>query len=247
MAIFRDDPIDLLTGRLSDLPAPRAITEPGQGGKFAPDGSVQQWPGNTFICHIAPGSAQHGALCAMQEEMKAGPVGAFFTWLPPASFHMTVFQGISPDDPVWPEGLDCELDCELDCDAVTKALVPKVRSLSLPQRLAPAARGLYAGHSVTLEGKDAAAEARLRATRQALRDATGINPHGFDVYTFHITLGYPLRWLNEAEAQKVCAASDVAFAAHRHALAEIPLGPVEFCTFENMHHFEPVLRLTGVE
>lgn len=239
MAIFRDDPFDLLTGQLSDLPCPRAISEPGQGGKFAHDGTVQPWPGNTFICHIDPDGPQHAALCAMQDAMKASEVAANFSWLPPSSFHMTVFQGVSPDDPVWPEGLSRDLTR----DAVTEALLDRLHSVTLPQHLTPAARGLHAGHSVTLEGKDAPAEARLRAARMALREATGLHPHGFDTYTFHITLGYPLRWLSAGEAQAVIVVSDAAFAAHGAALAEIPLGPIEFCTFENMHHFETVSEL----
>ncbi|CUH77775.1 hypothetical protein TRM7557_01575 [Tritonibacter multivorans] len=240
MAIFRDDPFEFLTGQLSDHPVPRAISEPGQGGKFTHDGAVQHWPGNTFICHIAKNSDPHAALCAMQDAMRASDVGALFSWLPPASFHMTVFQGISPDDPVWPVGLPRDLSR----DEVTKEFLSRLQDVSVPQHLTPTARGLHAGHSVTLEGKDAAAEARLRGARMALRDATGLHPHGFDTYTFHITLGYPLRWMTAAEAKAVIAASDAAFAAHGAALAEIPLGPVEFCTFENMHHFEPVLRLS---
>lgn len=239
MAIFRDDPFAFLTGQLSEQPVPRAISDPGQGGKFTHEGAVQLWPGNTFICHIPKNSTQHAALCAMQDAMMASEVANAFSWLPPASFHMTVFQGISPDDLVWPEGLSRNLSR----DEVTEILLERLCGASLPQQLTPAARGLHAGHSVTLEGKDAAAEARLRGARMALRDATGLKPHGFDTYTFHITLGYPLRWFTAAEAKAVIAASDAAFGAYGAALAEIPLGPVEFCTFENMHHFETVSEL----
>jgi hypothetical protein len=239
MAIFRDDAFKFLTGQMSDRAVPPGISGPEQGGKFSPEGVVQHWPGNTFICHVPKDSAQHAALCAMQGAMMASEIGDFFSWLPPASFHMTVFQGISPDDPVWPDGLSRDVSR----DEVTAVLLGRLHSVSLPQHFTPSARGLYAGHSVTLEGIDAVAEARLRGARMALRDATGLKPHGFETYTFHITLGYPLRWLTAVEAKAVIAASDATFAAHGAALAEVPLGPVEFCCFENMHHFEIIAKL----
>lgn len=99
MATFRPDPLRFLTGADTELSRPRAISEPAQGGKFTPEGEVLPFPGNTVICHIDPKSDVHAALCEMQDEVQHSDFGAIFTYLPQASLHMTVFQGISPDSP----------------------------------------------------------------------------------------------------------------------------------------------------
>lgn len=89
------DPIAFATGRLSGQMLPDGISLPARGGKFATDGSVQVWPGNTFVCHVQTG-ASLDALRALQEEVKLSRFARLFAFLPPSSFHMTVFQGRSP-------------------------------------------------------------------------------------------------------------------------------------------------------
>ncbi|OIQ32759.1 MAG: hypothetical protein BM562_03105 [Alphaproteobacteria bacterium MedPE-SWcel] len=239
MAIFRPDPMRFLTGASADTPRPRAITDPGQGGKFTPVGAPLPFPGNTVICHIDPASEAHAALCDMQAEMRASDFGALFAYLPPESLHMTVFQGISPDEKNWPQGIAPGASR----DEVTAAFHDRLRGQGLPQRHRVAARGLYAGHSVTLDGADDTDEARLRATRLSLRDLTGLRHDHFDTYTFHSTLGYLLRWLDASEAADLIAFSDEVFARHADPLSRIDLGPLELCNFETMHHFEPVAVL----
>jgi len=236
MATFRPDPIRFLTGADTELSRPRAISEPAQGGKFTPDGEVLPFPGNTVICHIDPKSDVHAALCEMQDEVRHSDFGALFTYLPPASLHMTVFQGISPDSPVWPEGVPKGASR----DEVTSVLKTRLAGHDLPQRRRVRATGLFCGHSVTLEGSTDIEEARLRATRVSLRDLTGLRHDHFDTYTFHITLGYLLRWLDRAEAEDLVAFSNQVYARHAARLSAIELGPLELCSFEDMHHFEPV-------
>ncbi len=240
MATFRPDPIHLLTGADATTPRPRAITEPGQGGKFAPDGAVLPFPGNTVICHIDPKSDAHAALCEMQEEIRQSAFAALFTFLPPSSLHMTVFQGIGPDEGNWP----ADLPKGASRDAVTAFFKDCLMGQDLPERRSVTAKGLFAGHSVTLEGVDPTEEARLRATRLALRELTGLRHDHFDTYTFHSTLAYPLRWVDAVEAAELVAFSDAVFAPHAARLARIDLGPLELCNFEDMHHFDPIARLT---
>ncbi|TNJ44422.1 DUF1868 domain-containing protein [Phaeobacter sp. B1627] len=240
MTTFRPDPMRFLTGASADTSRPRAITEPGQGGKFTPDGAPLPFPGNTVICHIDPASDAHAALCDMQVEVRASDFGALFTYLPPSSLHMTVFQGISPGEQNWPRGIRPEASR----DEVTAEFYDRLIEQGLPSHHQVRARGLYAGHSVTLEGADATEEARLRATRLSLRDLTGLRHDHFDTYTFHSTLGYLLRWLDASEASDLISFSDEVFARHRDRLSRIDLGPLELCNFETMHHFEPVAILS---
>ncbi|MEO1745259.1 MAG: DUF1868 domain-containing protein [Pseudomonadota bacterium] len=237
----RPDPIDVLTGRHLVQPYPPGISLPGEGGKFATDGRVQTWKGNTFVCHVEPSSDAYSALVGLQEAMKRGPFGAFYTWLPAPSFHMTVFQGMSPgkqgtDD--WVKGIPPNARR----DAVSTEVVRRIQGVELP-RFQITAHGLFGGNSVTVSGKDGEQEGALREARKTLREKTGIQPPGFDTYVFHITLGYLIQWLTEETAQATVSFADSAYADFAPRLRDIPIGPCQFCNFDSMHHFEPLVDL----
>jgi hypothetical protein len=234
----RPDPIAYLTGALSDAAAPSGVSQTGAGAKFTPQGHVLPWRGNTIICHINRDSPAHAALCDTQSALRDSPLARHFTYLPPASFHMTVFQGVSNGSD-WPEGVPPDATME----QADKALADRLEGIDVPRRFVATAHDLFGGFSVTMAGADAAEEDKLRQTRRVLRDATGINPHDFDNYVFHITLGYLLRWLEPVEAQEAVDMSQTIFAHFGTALNRVTLGPLEFCTFEDMHHFEPVKLL----
>lgn len=239
----RPDPIAYLTGRLN-APAPRppGISLPGEGGKFASDGSVQHWPGNTFVCHVVPDSAAHDLIRAIQEEVKMSRFARFFTFLPPSSFHMTVFQGVSPETGS-PDALPRGAVPGMRRDALSGMMLDAIRDLAFDP--APKARlvELFCGYSLTVTGAEPGGEAPFRAMRETLRDATGIMPPDFDSYVFHITLAYLVDWLTEPVARDLVAFSAGMTDRYAPRLAEIPLGPVAFCTFETMHHFEPLKAL----
>ncbi|WP_425053347.1 DUF1868 domain-containing protein [Psychromarinibacter sp. S121] len=240
MTQFRPEPIAYLTGTLSDDLLPPGVSDAREGRKFLPDGTLHLWPGNTMICHIDPDSDAHAALVDIQTELAAGPHAGAFTFLPPSSLHMTVFQGISgPSAHLfdWPEGVDTATPR----DEVSRILLDRLEAVDLPDSRRIRALNVFAGHSMTVDGVGPD-ETGLRETRTRLRKATGLTSRGFDTYTFHITLAYLLRWLTEDEARDVCALSDDVFARQGDRLQDIRLGRVEFCNFEHMHHFEP-LRL----
>lgn len=225
------DAIDYLTGQSEATPAPFAT-----GRKFTPDGSVLPCPGNTTLCHVAPGSAAHAALVDLQDALKAAPFANCFTYLPPASFHMTIFEGVIdyarvPDR--WPR--DIALDASVN--DVTSDLLARLDRVSVGQEFRVRPTGLFGGFSLRMSGADSAEEARLRSARDALRDATQILRPDHASYAFHITLGYLLRWITPKEAADVEAAAQQVFAQHARHL-EISLGPIEFCRFETMHRFE---------
>jgi hypothetical protein len=166
-------------------------------------------------------------------------VAAAFSFLPPSSFHMTVFEGVcdadrNGDADRWPSGIrrDAPLSeinqtFQNDCEAVPLPKQQRVRST-----------GIFGGFSISLSGKSPLAEASLRQTRRLLRDAAGIYRANFNAFDFHITLAYPLRWLSLAEANSVMDLSEKVFDQLVMQVSHITLGPVEFCTFEHMHAFE---------
>lgn len=243
MAPRRPNEISYLTGRLSDAPLPPWVSLEGRGGKFTTDGHVQFWPGNTFICHVDRSSQAFDAICALQAELKTSAFQKFFTFLPPASFHMTVFQGVSPvpkPGARWPD----DLAQDFFRDDVTDALLGRIDGIALPQRHRMRVAGLFGGCSLTMEGATKDEEKSLRETRIALRDATGIGFADFDDYVFHITLAYLLEWVPEATARGIATLGAEMADRYRDEIGLVDLGPVEFCNFDTMHHFELVKLLT---
>lgn len=229
--------LDYLTGAVTGGAAPAAV-----GQKFTPEGAVMPHAGNTFICHIPPGPAQDALAETAARLRAAAPAGAY-AFLPPASYHMTVFEGVTDRDRTggrWPEDLDPALPVE----AVTRAFLPRLAGLDLPRTARIRPTGLFAGTTVQVTGATEADEAALRTARQTLRAATGIRRPDFADYRFHITLAYLLRWLTPAEAAAMAALS-ARLAEDLAALQpEIVLGGIEFCTFADMHAFPLVARLS---
>ncbi|MBT8454955.1 MAG: DUF1868 domain-containing protein [Alphaproteobacteria bacterium] len=243
MAPSRPNEIEHLTGRLSDLPRPPGILLLNGGGKFTPDGAVQHWPGNTFICHVDRRSHAFEAMRELQENVKKSVFNRFFTFLPPPSFHMTVYQGLSPGmkpGSGWPEGIPEGLSP----DDVNALLLERLDRLALSTSYRIKVDGLFAGYSLTVSGADEAEERALRQTRLSLRDATGITFEDFDSYVFHITMAYLIDWLSDGTARELVDFSSEISRRFLSEIGTIELGPVEFCTFDTMHHFELVKTLT---
>jgi len=226
-----------LTGALTGGPKPEAV-----GLKFDSTGQPLPTPGNTMICHVDPTSDAFAALADAQRRFMQGPLASAYTFLPPASFHMTIIEGVieygrSADR--WPAHLPHDCDVE----TVTEDFAKRLHGVALDQSFQARPQSIYGGFSVRMEGADGAAEGNLRATRDRLRDATGLSRIDHDAYQFHITLAYLLRWLTEAEAETVLDLSQEVGEELVRRMPHIDLGPVEFCRFQTMHHFERVLWL----
>lgn len=234
--------VDFLTGKMSTEPWPGGISLLGEGGKFTTDGSVQSWPGNTFVCHVNPQSQAHNDLRALQEEIKMSRFAPFFTFLPPSSFHMTLFEGVSPgvaDTERLPRGATSEMSR----DALTENMLETLEHLSFAPTETVEMASLFCGIGLRVNRVGEQGDTPFRVARDALRTATGINPPGFDGYTFHITLAYLIQWLTEPTAIALAEFSGELAGRYREKLSAIALGPVEFCNFDTMHHFVPLKRL----
>lgn len=238
----RPDPIAFLTGRLSTESRPEAIRPAGAGGKFTPDGAVEHFPGNTVICHIDRQSTAFRELVAVQDALKAGLHARHFTFMPPDSLHMTVFGGIS--DPMrgtgrWPRGISHEASTQ----EVTEEFGRRLANVRAPAGHTIKVDDLFAGYSVTVSGATCEQEVSLRALRDALREATGLDDPEHDAYVFHITLAYLVDWVSEETALEIVRMSERLGNALRSKVPSIELGAPEFCSFETMHRFDPLAHL----
>ncbi|KAJ55245.1 hypothetical protein ACMU_11130 [Actibacterium mucosum KCTC 23349] len=226
-----EEQIAFLTGQKDSGAAPVWV-----GQKFAADGQVMRFAGNTTLCHIPKGPA-HDALCAAQARLRRGlPQGAY-AFLPENSLHMTVMQGRNDPEreaPKWPD----HLPADMPIDAVTTLYKHTLQSLDLPQQFRIQPVQIAWGNSLTVAGATAAQDAALRAARDRMADALNYRAPDHATYRFHITLSYPIRWQTQAEAEATIALSSEVNALLMQAVPEIELGAIEFCRFENMHAFE---------
>ncbi|MCI5112822.1 MAG: DUF1868 domain-containing protein [Marivita sp.] len=228
----RDRAFAYLTGALTESQLPAAV-----GLKFTPDGQPLTCRGNTTICHVDPNSDAFAALVEAQNRLKAGPFASGFTFLPHESFHMTIFEGVidySRTQDRWPG----HLPTDAPLDRVTADFATRLRDIGLSRTVVARPTGIFGGFSVRMTGADKSEEALLRLTRDQLQAATNLVRPDHDAYNFHITLAYNLRWFSTEEAHSIIALSQEVGAELVQRVPRIVLGPVEFCTFETMHHFD---------
>ncbi|MGB3178151.1 MAG: hypothetical protein WBA90_09775, partial [Albidovulum sp.] len=94
---------------------------------------------------------------------------------------------------------------------------------------------------------DIEGSAALWAMREKLQAVTGLHRSDFAQYRFHVTLGYPLCWIPPNHAEGLIDAAADLFATHFPDRADVPLGPVEFCRFKTMLHFDPLCIIGSAE
>ncbi|KAH6607798.1 rna ligase cyclic nucleotide phosphodiesterase [Trichoderma cornu-damae] len=196
----------------------------GIPAKFSPDGVVQRFPGNTTLCHVPADSPLQAGLNAVHASLSSHAVlSGLIHLLPKDSWHMTVLDGVREaecEPGMWPPGLEKQ-----PLDECTQHFSSRLRRLGLEladEGLAPPYRmrvrgfdGAVVGIGLEVEGATADEEKRMRRLRDRLADALGFRAPNHET----------------EELGRV-------FARHLPALqGEFELGPVEFCTFENMHAF----------
>lgn len=210
------------------------------GYKFFADGRPKAFAGNTFLCHIPRPSAAFDALVELQTTLRASPEAQYLSYLPPESFHMTVFQGVNDAErsaAQWPRDLALETPLE----AVTEHFKASLRQLDLPTSFTVRPTHLRFAQSLRLVGADAAEEAKLRQVRDSLARALHYRAPNHDSYGFHITLAYRIRYMSAEEARRILALADIAYQEFASCVSEIELGRLEFCQFSDMHAFVPQL------
>jgi hypothetical protein len=226
---------------------------PSVGVKFAKDGRVISFPGNTLICHLDQQGEHAGcfnALLNIYRDAAAEPFMKEVTLLPPSSYHMTVFGAADdfnrrPGD--WPNGVPLDLPIA-ECHQIMAERLREFRlACPLPLRMRvnltepdADARPLR----LRLLPIDDAENRKIRDLRDRLSTALGIRNQNHETYEFHITLGYLIRWLSADEER----AFRTTLRRWRENVAArcpvIDLGAPEYCTFEDMFAFRRLFYLT---
>jgi hypothetical protein len=222
---------------MTAIPPPPAL-----GAKFHADGSPAPFAGNTVICHLDPGSDAFRHMVAIQDAFRNASFAAKLAFLPPPSFHMTVFEGVC--DTVrnkpghWPD----DLPNDAPCAEVTRRFSDKLAAMPAPAGFRTRPVGLRTfwpnGCAVQLAPLDGDENRKIRDYRDALSETLRLRHADHDGYPFHSTLFYLIDWLSPAEQADFTELSRHGSDRLSSAGFLFELGAPEFCAFDDLGHFE---------
>lgn len=235
-----------LTLSLSDMKAsPRPKYPSGVPDKFDLDGNVQHFPGNTIISHLSNSTKLYSSLIILYDRLKQDPLSHLYVLLPPSSWHMSVFEGVVDkrrEPGYWPSNLATDASLE-ECTALFENELSSFDlQTDLPYHLSIVEfKPLKNGISLRIE-PHMADNTALRGLRDQLADLLQIRRPNHNRYGFHLTVAYLLRYPTDDQKSKLMSLLMDHF---RDMPKEFELGPPEFCSFEDMFGFEPLLYLEG--
>ena len=212
------------------------------GRKFNSDGMVRRFRGNTVISFVAPHSPLGRCADRAREAIEASEAAPRLTFLPPASYHVTVVRLVCDEDrepAKWSSHLD--LHCPLkDVDAF---MADAMASIESPASIDMQYRATSAHDVVAIELEPASPTARatLNSYRDAVAEATGVRHADHHDYVFHLSLAYRVSLLSPAESLELAAALAT---VHSHLVGEGPfILPAPVLTFfDDMFEFRPGRR-----
>mgnify|MGYP003661542621 CR=1 FL=1 len=222
---------------LGQPPAPARL-----GTRFDETGAFLPEPGNTVVSHVVPGSDTERAMIRVRDRLRALDPGGHFAWTPVSSYHMTIFQGVIEGRRLpgyWPADLPLDAPIAETTDHLAARLqaFPPIEPFRVRlDQITP--------HGLTVSGATPADEAIIRGFRDEIAGRFGYRHPDHDTYVLHLTLSYTVRWLPRGSHELYLPALRELTRSFQAEVPVIELGPADFCAFEDMNHFEPVLRLT---
>lgn len=208
------------------------------GTRYDRAGTFLHEPGNTFVSHVADGSATQAALVEVRDRLMAMPHADHFTFTPMSSLHKTLFQGVIEGrrtHPYWPP----ELPLDAGIDTTTEWMLERLDGFG-PLTPFRVRADMVTPLGIVVSGLTPADEAVMRDARDALADLFGYRHPDHDDYTFHITLAYQIDWLPPEAADVYLPA----LAGMKAGLDRLPAGfeldVPAFCVFDDMKEFRPL-------
>lgn len=216
------------------------------GTKFHPDGSLRYFPGNTIVS-MTLDEPTYSELVWAQDEFKRLPFASKFSFLPPSSFHMTVFELLCDQvrEPAYWSNL-IPLDAPLEeTDTVFRTLLEDV---NFPDRIEmqPIGPGLGLSILIRLRPANDANADLLQAFRDAVADKAGVRFPNHDSYRYHITLAYNIEHLSEEEKAAFELVAQQVNDRIQTTLSTIVLKGPKFVKFHDMGDFREDLDRGGI-
>jgi hypothetical protein len=238
------------TGVAASFARPSAAREgapPDVGRKFYPDGRVKRFDGNTIICHLDQQGPNAATFNALLDIYRDAPRHAFMrkvTLLPPSSYHMTIF-GAANDPDRRPGAWPADIPMDMPIARCSVILGDRLRAANFgidrPIHMRIDDREPKADErplTIRLLPIDAAEDRRLRDLRNQLADILKIRVPTHDAYSFHITLGYLIRWLSVSEQRDFRRSLAIWREGLIRTAPIIEFGAPEYCILKDMFAFQ---------
>lgn len=209
------------------------------GTKFNEDGSLRRFPGNTVICKTVGIQPLSSELEWAQQQYQQLPFAGKFSFLPPSSFHMTVFDLVCDqvrDPQHWSTLVAADTPIEEVDEVLRRAVQQVIPPAGFTMQIDEPAMGIAL--VIRLRAVDAENEVRLRNYRNELANATGIRSPNHDSYGFHISLAYILQPLTEDEKAQFTAICKQVTDRLRKTVGAFELRNPEFVLFNDMGEFQ---------
>jgi len=223
------------------------VTRPSAvGAKFDETGKVRTFKGNTIICNVDHQCDLYTALIDVHEALDLSKVKSSFSYLPPESFHMTLFDGLLDQfrqTGIWP----LDLPMHLPFSEVNEIFAERLNNIDIPYyyKMRPVELGFMRGGGavIYLEPADEANRKYLHSAREKLSTLLKIRKPNHDSYRFHISLSYLIDWLSPEQATSYFQYTNEIFEEFNKKIVDFEIGPPEFCSFDDMYYFKPLLQL----
>lgn len=220
---------------------------PSVGQKFHQDGSVRTFKGNTFICHLDK-SQDYNQIIELvewaQNQFKAMKCADKYVFLPLTSMHMTVFDGVC-DQVRNKSHFSSKVPRSQVINEITDYFLEELKKVQYLPNFQMKFSHVYnceiGGTALGLVPENEQTVQYIKELRNTLSEVTGVRMPNFDSYAFHITLSYKVIMLNEEEKVEL---ENTTRKVEQHLLENMPeflLNKVDFCEFDNMFEFKPLL------
>lgn len=163
------------------------------GKKFNQDGSFRKYPGLTIISKIETDTIESNMLKQWQQELMEIPFAKKFAFLPPKSFHMTVFELLNDqarEGEIWSEKLPLDASMTIIDNFMTKA----IKDLKRPDKIKMKVNGCISRSFIVVSLSPYSPEQFqvLKKYRDQLSEKTGLRKPNHDDYKYHISFAYKL-------------------------------------------------------
>ena len=222
---------------------------PSVGTKFRADGAVRRFPGCSIVCRLSPLMPQFARLEWVQAYSRDEFFAKKLAYLPPDSFHMTVFDLVCDQRRV-PENWSDRIPLDAPLDQAEATITRALQSLDFPtRRFRMRFGGLGPFHTtlhLLLDPADWATRKALAGFREEISRVTGVRHPTHDGYRFHLSLAYLLRPLSPQDKSDFLSYTAEIEARLEAVFSTLRLGRPELVLFEDMYDFvEPPGRVTG--
>ena len=208
------------------------------GQKFYENGEARPFAGNSIICPVPGSSHTMKKLIQLRNSILKESWHTHFALLPPASYHMTIFDLLCDQVRV-PEHWSDALRLDESLQVVDTFVIDSWLTLSPPPYIAVRFRSLEIGEFITirLEPEDQNVHRQMRLYRDLLSEAFHIRHPNHEDYYFHISMAYAITSLSEEEQANANDSITAWESVLKQELSSVDLLPPRLTFFADMTHF----------